>query len=221
MLVLDCDPVDDAPILDLRIRKGVRRNGVRLAVASARPGALDPNAEAVLRFAPGAGEALLVGLDAALGGDEGNLGGAATAAGSNAAAVRELADFLAGAGERRRDPLRRAAAEPGRAAREPRRRCSTSPRRSASAGRDGAGLLEIPSATNGRGIREAGFAPRTAPATPTSSAGAASSRRGASPTRPSDRARDAAPTRLPAARRPRCARADRAAGRPRWPPPRP
>ena len=34
VLVLDCDPIDDAPILDLRLRKGVRRNGVRLAVAS-------------------------------------------------------------------------------------------------------------------------------------------------------------------------------------------
>ena len=66
VLVLDCDPVDDAPILDLRIRKGVRRNGVQLAVASARPTALDPNAETVLRYAPGSGEALLVGLDAAL-----------------------------------------------------------------------------------------------------------------------------------------------------------
>jgi hypothetical protein len=43
------EPVDDAPILDLRIRKGVRRNGVRLAVASARPGALDQNAQTVLR----------------------------------------------------------------------------------------------------------------------------------------------------------------------------
>ena len=63
VLVLDCDPVDEAPILDLRIRKGVRRRGVGLAVLSARPGALDPNATTVLRFAPGAGEALLVGLD--------------------------------------------------------------------------------------------------------------------------------------------------------------
>ena len=98
VLVLDCDPVDDAPILDLRMRKGVRRHGVRLAVASARPAALDPNAEAILRFAPGAGEALLVGLDAALSGDDGNLGGAATAAGSNATSVRELAAFLSGAG---------------------------------------------------------------------------------------------------------------------------
>ena len=99
MLVLDCDPIDDAPILDLRLRKGVRRNGVRLAVASARPGALDPNAELTFRFAPGAGEALLVALDAALSDDAGNLGGAASAAGSNADAVRGLAAFLRDAGE--------------------------------------------------------------------------------------------------------------------------
>ena len=35
-----CEPVDDAPILDLRIRKGVRRNGVKLAIAGARPARL-------------------------------------------------------------------------------------------------------------------------------------------------------------------------------------
>src|SRR6185436_5004687 len=99
VLVLDCDPVDDAPVLDLRLRKGVRRHGMRLAVASARPSALDPNAEAIMRFAPGTGEALLVGLDAALSGDDGNLGGAATAAGSNATSVRDLATFLRDAGD--------------------------------------------------------------------------------------------------------------------------
>jgi NADH-quinone oxidoreductase subunit G len=157
VLVLECDPVDDAPILDLRIRKGVRRNDVRLAVASARPGALDPNATTVLRHAPGAGEALLVGLDAALGGDEGNLGGAATAAGSNAGAVRDLGRLLADAGDdvvivygerllsgprgdRAATALLNVAARLGLA------------------GRAGAGLLEIPSSANGRGIREAGFA---------------------------------------------------------------
>src|SRR3712207_8433671 len=68
VLVLDCEPVDDAPILDLRIRKGVRRNRVQLAVASSRPSALDPNARAVARFAPGAGEAFVAALNAALGG---------------------------------------------------------------------------------------------------------------------------------------------------------
>jgi NADH-quinone oxidoreductase subunit G len=157
VLVLDCDPVDDAPILDLRIRKGVRRHGVRLAVASARPGALDPNAETVLRFAPGAGEALLVGLDAALGGDDGNLGGAATAAGSNAGAVRGLGDFLSGAGadvvivygERLLSGRRGAAAATA---------LLNLAARLGLAGRDGAGLLELPASTNGRGIREAGFA---------------------------------------------------------------
>ena len=30
VLVLDCEPIDDAPILDLRLRKGVRRHGMKL-----------------------------------------------------------------------------------------------------------------------------------------------------------------------------------------------
>ena len=53
ILVLDCDPLHEMPILDLRIRKAVRRSGTRLLVASARPTALDGGAEAVERFAPG------------------------------------------------------------------------------------------------------------------------------------------------------------------------
>ena len=52
VLVLDCEPLDDAPILELRIRKGVRRNSVKLAVATERPSALDPSAAHSLRFAP-------------------------------------------------------------------------------------------------------------------------------------------------------------------------
>ncbi len=68
VLVLGCEPQDDAPIFDLRIRKGVRRRGVRLAVATARPSALDPNAGLVLRYPPGGEAALLAGLDRALGG---------------------------------------------------------------------------------------------------------------------------------------------------------
>src|SRR5919197_539156 len=159
VLVLACDPIDDAPILDLRLRKGVRRNGVRLAVASARPGALDPNAELTFRYAPGGGEALLVALDAALTGDPGNLGGAASAAGSNAAVVRGRADFLKGAGEDvvivyGERPLSRPPA-----ARAPLHVVA----RLGLRGRPGAGLLEIPSAANGRGVREAGFAPGHGP----------------------------------------------------------
>ena len=66
VLVLDCEPVDDAPVLDLRIRKGVRRNDVKLAVATSRPSSLDPNAAVVVRFAPGAAEAFCAALNAAL-----------------------------------------------------------------------------------------------------------------------------------------------------------
>ncbi len=66
VLLVDADPIDDAPVWDLRIRKGVRRHGVRVGVVSARPTALDTHAELTLRHAPGTGEALLVALDAAL-----------------------------------------------------------------------------------------------------------------------------------------------------------
>ena len=50
VLVLGCEPLDDAPILDLRIRKGVRRRGVKLAIATARPSALDPTPSCSLRY---------------------------------------------------------------------------------------------------------------------------------------------------------------------------
>ena len=162
VLAIDCDPIDDAPILDLRLRKGIRRRGVRLAVASARPSALDPNAATVLRYAPGAGEALLVGLNAALAGDDGNLGGAATAAGSAAGAVRDLARFLTDAGD---DVVilygeRLVSGERGEQAAQALLNLAA---RLGLAGRDGAGLLEIPSSANGRGLREAGFAPTHGP----------------------------------------------------------
>ena len=91
VLVLDCEPVDDAPILDLRIRKGVRRNGVKLAVASPRPSSLDARANVVARYAPGAGEAFCVALNAALGGS-GIVEELADAAGADASEIQALAD---------------------------------------------------------------------------------------------------------------------------------
>src|SRR4051812_28240210 len=57
------------PILELRVRKGRRRNGVHVTVASSHPSGLDRDAAATVRFAPGAGEALLVALATALGSD--------------------------------------------------------------------------------------------------------------------------------------------------------
>src|SRR5215207_2900322 len=67
ILVLDTELVDEAPIFDLRVRKAVRRNHARLVVASSRPSTLDPAAQAALRFAPGAAEAAMGALAAALG----------------------------------------------------------------------------------------------------------------------------------------------------------
>jgi len=157
VLVLDCDPVDDAPVLDLRIRKGVRRNGVKLAVASARPTALDPNAHAILRYAPGAGEALLVALDAALGRDAGNLGGAATAGASHAQAVEDFAAALTGAGEEVVIVYGERLLHGPRGAHAAEALLNLATRLGLG-GRDGAGLLMLPSSANGRGLREVGFA---------------------------------------------------------------
>ena len=42
ILVLDTELVDEAPILDLRVRKAARRSGARVVVASSRPSTLDP-----------------------------------------------------------------------------------------------------------------------------------------------------------------------------------
>ena len=66
MLVIGTELIDESPILDLRVRKAARRNGTKVVVANSRPGSLDPNADAAIRFAPGAGEAALIALATAL-----------------------------------------------------------------------------------------------------------------------------------------------------------
>jgi NADH-quinone oxidoreductase subunit G len=158
VLLLDVDAIADAPTLDLRIRKGVRRHGVKVAVASARPTAMDSHADAILRHAPGSGEALLVALDAALSGDDGNLGGAATAAGSNANSLRDLADWLRSAGDDLVIVHGERALTPGGA-----RALLNLAGRLGLREHAGAGLLEVPAVPNARGLREAGFAPGHGP----------------------------------------------------------
>jgi NADH-quinone oxidoreductase subunit G len=161
VLVLDCEPVDDAPILDLRIRKGVRRRGVKLAVATSRPSALDANAGAIARFAPGMGDAFLAALAAALGGD-GDVDDLAAAAGADAAHVRGVADLLRTAGE---DVVVLWGERLGHGAHgaDAVRRLLSLTDRLSPAGAEGAGLLEVPSAANGRGLREAGVSPVAGP----------------------------------------------------------
>ncbi len=161
VLVLDCEPVDDAPILDLRIRKGVRRNGVKLLVATSRPSSLDANAKLVARYAPGAAEAFCAALNAALGGS-GVVAELAAAAGTDAQQVLAMAELLRSAGEdvvivygerlthgARGDHAARALLNvTGRVVR---------------ADHEGSGLLELPAGTNGRGLREAGVLPNAGP----------------------------------------------------------
>jgi NADH-quinone oxidoreductase subunit G len=152
VLVLDCEPIDDAPILDLRIRKGVRRRRTKLVVATSRPSALDPNAVASVRFAPGKGEAFARALAATAGG-AGDAASLAAAAGVDAAALRDVGQRLRGAGpeivivvgERSASAAVELASALGLA------------------DVGGAGILEIPSGTNGRGLREAGCVPGSGP----------------------------------------------------------
>ena len=98
-------------------------------VATSRPSSLDANAATVARFAPGAGEAFLAALNAALGGG-GVVSELAAGRGHDRAGDRDIAALLGRRG--RRDPLRRAAAERparrprgARAAQRRRRRAST------------------------------------------------------------------------------------------------
>ncbi len=148
VLVLGCEPLDDAPILDLRIRKGVRRNGVKLAIASARPSALDPNASVTVRYVPGEEAAFLGALEAAL-----------TNAGTSGsdANVTALAKLLRDGGE---DIVILWGERLGADALAVLARIAELLSLS---GRDGAGLLEIPSGANGRGLREAGVLPNAGP----------------------------------------------------------
>ena len=144
VLLLGTEPLDDAPILDLRIRKGVRRNGVKLAVASARPSTLDPSAALTLRYAPGGEAEFLSGLEWAF-------------SHPGSGPTHELAALLRDGGEDvvilwgeslpadALPVLLRIADKLGLA------------------GRDGAGLIEVPAGANGRGIREAGALPGAGP----------------------------------------------------------
>ena len=146
VLVIGTDPLHSAPILDLRIRKAVRRNGTRLAVATDRPTALDGGAEAVSRYAPGSASAFLGNLAAAL------RDGADNEASQVAEVLREAdsvvivwGERIAWAGASTPNWLPEIAEILGLA------------------DKDGSGLLEVPELANARGLREAGCLPDAGP----------------------------------------------------------
>ncbi len=134
VLVFDTDLVEEAPIIDLRVRKARRRRGAKVVVASSHPTTLDANADHVVRFPPGGAEA----------------------------ALRELADsdqlgdgpIVIIWGER---------LSHGSRGRQRVAALLALARKLNIAGSEGAGLIEIPTGTNGRGLREVGCLPNLVP----------------------------------------------------------
>ncbi|HUC07476.1 MAG TPA: NADH-quinone oxidoreductase subunit NuoG, partial [Solirubrobacterales bacterium] len=154
ILVVGTDPLHSSPILDLRIRKAIRRNGAKLAVATEAPTTLDGGATAVARYAPGRAGAFLAELASGLR----NPGQGETA---------EIAETLRGVESvvviwgdrigREGDGATTALLDLAAALNL--------------AGQAGSGLLEVPDVTNARGLREAGCLPDAGPGlSPTKSA---------------------------------------------------
>ena len=114
VLVLETDPIADAPILDLRLRKGARRHGVRLYRAAAAELHGESAGQLIERLKGAGDEIAILWHERLTAGPDGA---------ANAQALLELARALS---------LHQT---------------------------EGAGLLEIPAGTNGRGLREAGVLP--------------------------------------------------------------
>ncbi len=152
ILVLGTDPLHSSPILDLRVRKAVRRNGAKLVVATERPTALDGGAEAIARFAPGQAAHFVGELASAIGGAE-------NVASPVAETLRDAGTVVVIWGERiaREDGAAEALLDVAKA--------------TGMADADGAGLLEIPDTTNARGLREAGCLPDAGPGLSETAAG--------------------------------------------------
>jgi NADH-quinone oxidoreductase subunit G len=152
ILVLGTDPLHDSPILDLRVRKAIRRNGARLAVATERPTALDGGAEAIARYAPGSATHFLSELAVALGSEVENV-------------ASPLAETLRGEGQGTEDGRspKVVVLWGERVARDGAAELLALADALDLAGTDGAGLLEIPDTANARGLREAGCLPDAGP----------------------------------------------------------
>jgi NADH-quinone oxidoreductase subunit G len=180
ILVVGTDPLHSSPILDLRIRKAMRRNGARLALATDRPTALDGGAEVAVRYAPGGATEFLAEVAAALAADAADAGippSLATRrsdggelspeASSSSRAKRsegipasaEVAELLGGAGRVVVVWGERIGRE-GEGALRALLDVATALNLGDT---EGAGLLEIPELTNARGLREVGCLPDAGP----------------------------------------------------------
>jgi NADH-quinone oxidoreductase subunit G len=133
ILLVGSDPLHSSPILDLRIRKAMRRNGAKLVLATDRPTTLDGGAQAVHRYTPGEAITVLSKLaqDDILRGAE--------------RIVILWGERIAREGEEATAALLDLASSLDLASKE------------------GSGLLEIPDLTNARGLRETGCLPDGGP----------------------------------------------------------
>ncbi|MFN8162627.1 MAG: NADH-quinone oxidoreductase subunit NuoG [Solirubrobacterales bacterium] len=154
ILVLGTDPLHSSPILDLRVRKAIRRNGARLVVGTERPTALDGGAEAAVRYAPGGATAFHFGLAAAM------RDGADSPESPVADVLRDAGSIVILWGDR-------IGREGDGAARALLDVASTLGIDS----KDGSGLLEVPDFANARGLREAGCLPDAGPGLAQTAAG--------------------------------------------------
>ncbi|HEX6687177.1 MAG TPA: NADH-quinone oxidoreductase subunit NuoG [Solirubrobacterales bacterium] len=170
ILVVGSDPLHSSPILDLRIRKAMRRNGAKLVVATDRPTTLDGGAAAIVRYAPREASAFLAGLAA----DVGTPSSLATRrsdaevltpdAPSSSRAKRS--EGVPTSAEVLSNAERVVVIWGERIAREGEEAIGTLLGIAEAldlAGKEGSGLLEIPDLTNARGLREAGCLPDAGP----------------------------------------------------------
>ena len=148
--------MNEMPIVELRIRKAVRRNGAKLLVATERPTALDGGAAIgsagcieAQRYAPGEALDFIEGLRAAIasGDPDSDAAGFADALRDDGPVVIVWGEGILAGGDREQvaEALLGLADVLGLD------------------GREGAGLYEIPAATNGRGLREVGCAEESGP----------------------------------------------------------
>jgi NADH-quinone oxidoreductase subunit G len=152
ILVIGVDPLHEMPILDLRIRKAVRRSRAKLLVASEHPTALDGGAQEAVRYAPGDSAAFLRALAGALDADGYDADGPfEDEAAAVAETLRNAPDQVIVWGERLwRDPDAVDALHACMHALDMHKRI-------------GPGLLEVPEESNTRGLREVGCLPATKP----------------------------------------------------------
>jgi NADH-quinone oxidoreductase subunit G len=146
ILVVGTDPLHSSPILDLRIRKAIRRNGAKLAVATEQPTALDGGANAATHYAPGGVTLFLSELANCLRlPNEGHASDIAEVLRDAKSVAIVWGDRIGREGEGALTALLDVAKALNVAS------------------KDGSGLLEVPEFTNARGLREAGCLPDAGP----------------------------------------------------------